>query len=216
MPSSPATKPPRQARSRQTLARLLDALESLLADRTFEEISIHEILRTAQVSVGSFYARFPTKDALLPALYDRWDQELRGRAVTKKDQEEARSLSLEGLTARFIGNMVKNQRRRRWFIRAVALHARQHPQMITREQRSKRRQLHRQWASLVLEHRDRINHPDPEEAVALAIFLVVSTCREKVVFSESPHASSFRLSDRKLTAELQRAFLAYLGVTPRQ
>ena len=60
---------PLQDRSRRTFEAILDATETLLARRPFEEISIAEIVLKAGSSTGSFYARFPAKDALLPALY---------------------------------------------------------------------------------------------------------------------------------------------------
>jgi AcrR family transcriptional regulator len=69
--------PPQQNRSRRTLDRLLEASESLLKRKRFEEISVAELAREPRSSVGSFYARFPGKDALLDFLDGRarwfWD-----------------------------------------------------------------------------------------------------------------------------------------------
>jgi AcrR family transcriptional regulator len=207
-------RPPLQERSRRTLRRILDALEVLLAEKSFENITVQQVVGKAKVSVGSFYARFPTKETLLPALYERWDREIRSRSFSPHDLEEARSQTLEQLAERLVSTVVKRQRSRRWFMRSVALHARQHPELITPLQRARRTELHRHWAQLFLLHRPRMQHPDPEQAVALAIFTVVTTAREKIVFSDAPHASSFRLSDRRLIEELTRMFLAYLGVVP--
>ena len=63
--------PPRQARSEETLERLLDAAEELLAERGFDEITVPEIASKAKSSVGAFYARFKDKDGLLHALHQR-------------------------------------------------------------------------------------------------------------------------------------------------
>lgn len=65
-------KPPRQARSKKTLEALLDAAEALLADRSFAEMRIDEIVAMAGSSSGSFYARFEDKTALLHALHQRF------------------------------------------------------------------------------------------------------------------------------------------------
>jgi len=210
-------RPPRQERSRRTLERILDALEALMETAAFEDVTVQQVVTRARVSVGSFYARFPTKEALLPALYDRWDREVRRRSVTERDHDLARRLGLERLTRRFVSRLVRRQRQRRWFMRSVALHARRHPEMITPAARRRRTELHREWCSVFLVHRERIRHPEPEQAVAMAMFVVVTAAREKVVFSDAPHAASFRLSDRKLVDELVRVFLAYLGVAaPRR
>src|SRR5262245_60015512 len=73
----PTLRPPAQARSRATLERLLDATETLLRTRRFEDIEVDEIVRRARSSVGSFYARVGSKDALLPPLYERYGLRLR-------------------------------------------------------------------------------------------------------------------------------------------
>ena len=62
---------PRQARSQRTFDNLLDAAEDLLNEKSFLELSINEIVSRAGSSVGSFYARFDDKDALLRCLSER-------------------------------------------------------------------------------------------------------------------------------------------------
>lgn len=56
---------PRQARSEQTLQRILEACDRLLAERAFEQISMQDIAREAGVSVGNLYNRFSDKDGLV-------------------------------------------------------------------------------------------------------------------------------------------------------
>src|SRR5581483_11670 len=78
----PPAKPPRQDRSRATLDRLLDAAESLLTEKPFEAATVAEIARRAGASVGAFYGRFASKEALLDCFDERfferaragWDQ----------------------------------------------------------------------------------------------------------------------------------------------
>ena len=62
-------RPPQQARSQETLERLLDAAETLVAEKGFDDTPVAEVARRAGSSVGAFYTRFPDKDALLHALY---------------------------------------------------------------------------------------------------------------------------------------------------
>src|SRR5829696_642673 len=70
---------PLQDRSRRTLEKIGRATEELLATRAFEDISVADICRRARCAVGSFYARFQSKDDLLPYLYERYDADLRPR-----------------------------------------------------------------------------------------------------------------------------------------
>src|SRR5687767_2904644 len=70
---------PKQARSEDSLRRLLDAAESLLDERSFGDVSIADIAKRARSSVGGFYARFRDKDELLLALHERFVGELEQR-----------------------------------------------------------------------------------------------------------------------------------------
>ncbi len=56
---------PRQARSEQTLQRILNACNALLAERPFEQISMQDIAREAGMSVGNLYNRFSDKEGLV-------------------------------------------------------------------------------------------------------------------------------------------------------
>src|SRR5579871_3811602 len=69
-------RPAKQARSSRTLERILRATRDLLHEKEFEEITVAEIVQRAQSSCGAFYARFPSKEALLPALYDAYTRSL--------------------------------------------------------------------------------------------------------------------------------------------
>ena len=62
---------PQQDRSRQTLERLLDATEQIIRTRGVDAVTIPEVARAARSSVGSFYARFTSKAALLQTLHER-------------------------------------------------------------------------------------------------------------------------------------------------
>jgi AcrR family transcriptional regulator len=62
--------PPRQARSRRTLERILAAAERLLADRDFEDLTMADLAAAAGCAVGTLYDRIPSKEALLDCLYD--------------------------------------------------------------------------------------------------------------------------------------------------
>ena len=58
-------KATRQQRSEKTLQSILRACDKLLARKSFEQISMQEIARTAGVSVGNVYNRFEDKEALV-------------------------------------------------------------------------------------------------------------------------------------------------------
>src|SRR5213080_4486402 len=66
-----ALRPPLQSRSRASLERVLEAGQKLLEEEGWEGFTVQEVSRRAKVSIGSIYARAPSKDALFMAVYDR-------------------------------------------------------------------------------------------------------------------------------------------------
>ena len=77
MPDREWVRAPRQARSQATLERFVEATRLLLEERSFEEITVADIVSKAERTVGSFYARFEDKYAVLHVLVGRLDERIR-------------------------------------------------------------------------------------------------------------------------------------------
>lgn len=73
MPRSPVEprKRPVQRRSRETVARILDAAAEVFAERGYTAATTNAVAERAGVSVGSLYQYLPNKEALLVALAER-------------------------------------------------------------------------------------------------------------------------------------------------
>lgn len=69
-------KIPRQKRSREMVARLLDATAETLAVRGLDQTTTNHIAEAAGVSIGSLYQYFPDKDALIEALLERMAEQV--------------------------------------------------------------------------------------------------------------------------------------------
>lgn len=67
--------PPRQRRSRQTEAAILEAALGLLETRDLNQISLAEIADEASISQGTLHGRFRTKAALLHRLHEAYCRE---------------------------------------------------------------------------------------------------------------------------------------------
>lgn len=205
---------PLQARSVDTLRRLLDATERLLAERHFEEITIHAILETSGVSTGSFYARFHSKEDLLPHLYMDYSEGLRARMAADTDPARWRGLALGARIRILVTLAVRSYRARRGLLRAVALLARSRPAAVAHSALRERDDQYRAAAALLLECRAEIRHAAPDLAVPAGIFFVLAACRDKILFAEAPHPASVKLTDDQLAAELAHALHAYLTAPP--
>jgi AcrR family transcriptional regulator len=67
---------PKQARSRKTKEKIIQAAISLFQERGYEKTTSNEIAALAGVSVGSFYTYFTDKRQLLLTIFDRLSDEL--------------------------------------------------------------------------------------------------------------------------------------------
>src|SRR6185437_15341352 len=86
-------KLPRQDRSRATVDAILEAAARVLVKEGFERTTTNRVAEAAGVSVGSLYQYFPSKEALVAALVDRHNEEMRAEVLAAL--ERVRTLPLE-------------------------------------------------------------------------------------------------------------------------
>ena len=72
---------PKQSRSEETLARIVDAAERMYRLRRSCEVPVRELAEEARASRSSFYARFPDADALVHVVFDRFSARVLGLAA---------------------------------------------------------------------------------------------------------------------------------------
>ncbi|MGY6650923.1 TetR/AcrR family transcriptional regulator [Amycolatopsis sp. TRM77291] len=91
-------RPPQQARSRESLRKVLAAAEHVLAGQGFEEFTVAAVAERAGMSVGAIYRRFDGKNQLLYAVKD----ELLGQLETGvRDALGAAEPGLSGVVGAF-------------------------------------------------------------------------------------------------------------------
>jgi AcrR family transcriptional regulator len=205
-------RPPRQARSQETLDRILDAAEALVAEKGFEDTPVSEIVHRAESSVGAFYARFHDKEGLLHALYERYYEEAVATADVTLDPARWEGAGTPELIDAVIHFLVSIFRDRRGLMRAFVIRNHTHPEFQARQQRLSHYVIARLRA-LLLARREQLSHPDPERATRFGLMLVFSALETMILFGEM-RSSLLSLSDEDLADELTRSTLAYLGVNP--
>jgi AcrR family transcriptional regulator len=210
VPLASQLRPPRQKRSQATLDRILVAAEELLRTRLLEEITLGDILAKSSVSVGAFYTRFPNKDALIPCLYDRYDRRLAQAASRVLEIQRWAGRPLPWRLRLLFRYVVRAYRLNRGLMRALTLKVRMDPDVASPTHREHRADLYAAATAVLLECRDEIVHPDPEQAVRFALLLAGCAFRERILYDRSPQAGSVRLDDRRLADETALAVAAYL------
>lgn len=201
---------PKQARSEQTLRRLLDAGETLITQKGLADVSIPEIVRQANSSVGGFYARFRDKDELLRALEERFMADIGDRLDTLTRVEDWEDSSLADVIRAAVTMLVEVYRERHALILAFIGRASQDP-TIWRGGLLLRRRVSDQIGRLFVAHASEISHPDPERAVSVSVSIALGVMMQKVIFSEV-RAQGRELSYGEIGDELVHAVIGYLGV----
>lgn len=198
---------PQQARTREGLTRLLDAAETLVAAKGFDEAGIAEIARVAGSSVGAFYRRFADKEGLLHALHERFCDEARATADEALDPARWTGAPTDEVAREFTAFIVQVFREREGFFRAIF--QRGTSDAVVRQRTDQLfEHLAERLAALLRGRGADITHDDPELAATVGLRVVIGALTHTI--QAQPH--TLPLSDERLTTELARVFIAYLGV----
>lgn len=203
-------RPPRQARSQLTLARILDAAESLLGEKRWEDASVAEIARLAGSSVGAFYTRFRDKDALLSALHERFVEEAIATADFAMNEQRWASASISLVVRELVAFQVRIQDQHVGLWRAIALRSSESPEFQARGLRMTKH-IDELFTRLVVARRHEILHPIPVLAAVFASRLIAGVMLQRLLF---PLTASIDAPGVSVVEELTHAALAYLGVFP--
>lgn len=201
---------PQQARSQETLDRILDAAETLVAEKGFEDTTVADVVARANSSVGAFYTRFRDKEGLLYALYERYLAQATATADLALDPARWEGADIGTILREVLRFLVGIFREQAGLIRAFVLRNHVDPEFRARQERLSH-YVSSRLAALLLERVAEIRHPRPARAVAFGFTMTFSTIESATLFSEM-RSDELALGDDALAAELTRAYLAYLGV----
>ena len=203
---------PQQDRSRKTLERLLDATEAIIRARGIDAVTIPAVVQAAQSSVGSFYARFPTKAALLSTLHERVCEQSVATAEAALDPSRWRGVATADLVRAFVAFVVNVFRDRRSMMLAFTTMLAWEPGFAERRARTAA-VIGRLFRALLIERRATIGHPFPERAIDMSLRAVTATLEQRNAFDASGLAE-VAVEDAMLVEELSRLVLRYLDVKP--
>lgn len=200
-----------QERGRQTLERLLDAAEQMLDFVGLEGATVPTIAAAAGVSVGTVYKRFPDKDALLRAVYERFYTDLLAANQFALDPAKWVDTPTIELLTTIVAGMVEGYRSRKSLIRALLLYAETHTDSDFRAHAEERRLETRQlFEALLRDRRADIGHPHPERAIRFVVVLIGHALQSSVVSETGTR--DLLSSGTDTAAELTKIVVGYLRV----
>jgi AcrR family transcriptional regulator len=196
----------KQARSRETHQRLVASCVEQLREMTFDRVTIADIARGAGVSVGNFYRRFTSKEAILPDLYKEYDRRFAAFASDfgPASDDEPHDLR-EGVT-RVVGAIARFLNENRGLVQALHLHARLHPEIIPVRSHDDRHGLYARFSELL---------PNAEPGRASLVgrtvgMLVVSALTEQIVYPEHTPAAAAAIQTDDFVDELVEVIVRYI------
>jgi AcrR family transcriptional regulator len=206
-------RPPRQRRSRETWARVLDAGVAVLEDGGYEGFTIAAVCERAQVAPTALYARTSSKDALFLAVYEHGVARLRADQEVFPDEVRWSGLPPTDLVRAAVAEAVGISLRHQRFLRAVVLVSAAHPEVRRRGSRYSQ-DLGEGFCAVVLRARDAIRHEDPEAAVRSCFGTVFATSMIRVAYGPG-FATPLPVGDDVFVADLGETAVRYLlGPSP--
>ncbi len=202
-------RPPQQSRSQETLDRILDAAEQVLAEKAFGEATLAEIMERAGVTVGAFYRRYPDKNALLRHLDERFFGEMQKKGNDILDPERWGNAGAREIIEEFTRQAVDVYTTRRGLLRSLFLRARTDT-ILQESALQVNEDFIRKLRLVLMPRRDQMGHPDPERAIELGFMMTIGALRELVVFGEIWPAPPSHTP--ALAVEVARMYCGYLGI----
>ena len=205
-------RPPQQTRSEESLERMLDAAEEIVAKKGFEQATVAEIVQQAKSSVGAFYGRFREKNALLGCLHDRFRAEAIATADAVLNSTRWQGASVTEILSETLTFLVDVYRQRRSLFRAFMVRAFADADFAGRSVELNDYLLSA-MRDLLFERHAQIGHPSPAEAIETGFQMVLSMLDQAVLYDEIDRRG-MKLDDPRLAGELVRMYLGYLDVEP--
>ena len=200
---------PKQKRSQETLDKITASCDALLAESTFEEISMQAIADHAGISVGNLYNRFSNKEALIGHLIERLHTRYFEAVMAKLDACPIQ-LSLADRLDHFVSILETAINDNAALIRSVAARnlAQQASRTETTDQQAE--QVVDSFTAWLYQSGDGISHPDGKQACRSAITSIIFGLQYRLVFDTPDRLFGVDLYKRRL-AEMALAFLTQSG-----
>lgn len=197
-----------QSRSQKTQESLLAAAARLFAEKGVDATSVADVAERAGCSVGSVYHHFRDKKALLHAVFDRMEQELRATTRDALDPARWEGASIADILRGYLEFSLETGRNRPTS-KSAALEASRHDPALRERYGQLRSELYEGLAALLLVCRGEIGHPEPDLAVGFVLDELGSMLQTRLDETLMPTRLANR-PDEEFVRESLRSACAYL------
>ncbi len=202
------SRKPQQGRSRASLERMLAAARELMIERGSEEFTLQEVSQRGNVSIGSIYLRFESKDNLVRAVIADSDVEIGDAEDAMFAMLRSECASLAAFVPRYVEAYAEVLRQFAPLLRLSMERASFDP-LISAPGKARAQAAADAAATAILAYADEIGGPDPQiKAVATFRIAFATLARQLSLGSTMESMDPFDWD--LLKRELGRMTLAYL------
>ncbi len=202
------SRKPQQGRSKASLERMLAAARELMLERGSEEFTLQEVSQRGNVSIGSIYLRFESKDNLVRAVIGNALESITTSEDAMLEKLRAECATLDIFMPRYVEGYAEVLRGNAPLLRLAMQRASFDP-LVSGP--GKQRALHAEvtGANAMLAYRNEFGGKDPQTKATSCYHVVFATLARQLSLGstgESAHNYDWQLLKR----ELGRMCLAYL------
>ena len=195
----------KQERSKETRRKLVASCLELVDRRPFDQVTVADIAKGADVSVGNFYRRFTSKEGILPDLYAAYEERFASFAEAFSEGEPTETYDPRAGWDFLIGRIVAFMGENKGLVQALHLHGRLHPEIVPPTSHDRRRSLFGRVGDLI----ESSDEARKQTMGQVAVFVLVSTLIDQIVYPEHTPAAAADLTTAELAEELGRMLAAY-------
>ena len=206
------SRAPLQARSRQTMERLLTATLAVIEEKGLAGVTIPGVAASAGLSPGSVYRRFDDKEAMIRIAFLRFLEWSRETNQASLGSDRLQALTLDEALLALSRGLVAQYRGRTGLLKALDQYLEVQGDSAFRERAVSIIEANlRLVIDALRPFHDRIAAADPERAITFALLSAITLIEAHKLHNSPVWRRVLPLDDDALAAEAARGMSAYIA-----
>lgn len=202
------SRKPRQGRSLASFERMLDATRELMLERGSEDFTLQDVSTRGNVSIGSIYLRFESKDRLLYAVIGQELMSVVEKEAAMVEAVAENSGSLKDFLTNYIEAYTTFMSEHALMLRAIMQRAAIDP-LVSPCGKEAAHKAFSETANVIMSYEDEIRADNPREKVEATLHMIFASVARQLGLGASPEAEDPKVW-KKLRPQLAEMAYAYL------
>jgi AcrR family transcriptional regulator len=202
------SRTPQQGRSKASLERMLGAARALMVERGSEDFTLVEVSKRGNVSIGSIYLRFESKDNLVRAVIAKAMEDLAAAETEMVERLTATCTTLRDFVPRYVETYAQVLTENAALLRLAMARA-EHDPLVAAPGKAAALRAVAQARDAMLRYPDEFGSADHSTRAEAAYYIIFATLARQLSLGSSREAVT-DYDWEELKRELGRMCLAYL------